>query len=256
MSLNHAHVNQIRKTYTAIGGVFPKALTKALEDYDKITAVRIEVPSTEAITDLLAAHMLAGTDPFEDPAVLRVAAQRALTNARGESLSYAVGESAERHVLAQVGECADGILADWGKAAVKPGQILADAYAVLGDVDLTSSGTILKMGTAATRAWAAASDAIALMRVIDAGWNSLAELTQFANANNHQALRHADLDLDTYEPLWTMGRTNYPADIWAIVVAGAALDLADRVTFHDRVQHIAEARVERQTSAEKVTAEW
>lgn len=256
MSLNHAHVNLIRKTYTAIGVVFPKAVTKALADFDKITAARIDVPSTEEIADAIAASLLADRDPLADPKVLRFAASRALTNARGESLGYAVDESARRHVLAAIANAADQILSDMQQGAAKPGQQLAAAYLILGDVDLKSSTQILKMGTEATRAWAEASEALALLRTIDSGWHALAELTQFASTTSNPTLRFADLDLDTYEQLWVNGRTDRPADVWAIVQAGGTIDLADRVTFHERVQRIAEARVERQAKAEKVTAEW
>jgi hypothetical protein len=251
MSLNHANVNQIRRAYTAIAGEFPKSLTAALADYDEITSVRIEVATTEQIADAIAACLLNETDPFDDPKVQRMAFGRALANPNGEPMTYAVGLSAERHVLAALNECVDAILADWGKAAATPGQQLADAYRILGDVDLTSSGTILHMGTKATRAWAEASDALDLLRVIDIGWHALAELTQFASTTNHQMLRWADLDLEQYETLWLLGRTNAPADPWAIVQAGGTIELANRTTFADRVERITEARVEQQASAEK-----
>ena len=251
MSLTHTHVNQLRKTYKSIDTEFPKAVTKALADFDTITAARIEVPSTEAIADAIASCMLAGTDPLADPKVLRFAASRALTTDRGESLGYAVAESAERHVLAAVADCADQILDDLGKAAAKPGQQLAAAFSVLGDVDLENDMlTILKAGPTAARAWSEASEAIALLRVIDRGWHSLAELTQFASTTSNPTLRHADLSLEQYEQVMP-GRTDRPADVWAIVKAGGTIDLADRVTFGERVQRITEARVERQASAEK-----
>ena len=251
MSLTHTHVNLIRKTYTAIGIAFPKPVTKALTDFDKITAARIEVPSTEAVADAIASCLLAGTDPLADPKVLRFAASRALTNARGESLSYAVAESAERHVLSAIADAADQILADMHQGAAKPGQQLADAYAILGDVDLTSSTQILKMGTDAARAWTEASEALALLRTIDAGWHALAELTQFASTTSNPTLRFADLTLEQYEPLWVAGRTDRPADVWAIVKVGGTIELANRTTFADRVKRITEARQQQQAEIEK-----
>lgn len=245
MSLNTAHISLIRQTFTAIGATLPKGVTKALEERDKLATLRVPVATGDQVADAVADCLLAGRDPLDDDQVRRLATSRALTGSLDTEMSYSVGQAAERRVVAALGTHLDQILGSLTTAAAQAGDVLADAFGIIGDVELSESELILRMGPDAARAWAEARDAVLRLRKIDSAWVALANLTHFAPTSVDQTTRLADLDLEQFEKV---GRK---ADPWTIVRNGGTIALADGTTIRERADRIAAAKQKRQTAAAK-----
>ncbi|WP_148574958.1 hypothetical protein [Nocardioides caldifontis] len=241
MSLTTAHIGMIRQAFTAIGATLPKPVTTALTDADKLAHAN-PIPSVtgEQIADAIAACILEDRDPLTDDEVQRLVTAQALGGVTGRNVTYGLGTAGERRVVAAMRAHADTILGALSKAARTAGETLTDAHAIIGDHDLGESEVVLKLGPEAARRWAEARDALTLLRKIDGAWVALANLTRFASTTVEPALRLADLNLATFEKV---GRK---ADAWAIVRAGAVIDLADATTIRERSQRLSDEREARQ----------
>ncbi len=100
------------------------------------------------------------------------------------------------------------------------------------------------MSENAARAWADARTALQQLRVLDAGWLALAELTGFASTAGDPVLRYADVTLDQYV---TLGRR---PDVWQLIRADVTLDYATGTTIRDRITCIATEQARRQARAD------
>jgi hypothetical protein len=245
MSLEAAQIGMLRQAYTAIGATFPNAVKEAIADRDKLNNLdALTVATSDQVADAILDCLLDGRDPLNDTQVQRLTTSYQLGGATGGNLSYVVGRAAERRVIAAYQASGDEILATLTEAAAVAGKNLADAHRILGDIDLSDSDTIMKLGPDAARAWAEARDAEKLLRQIDRAWSALATLTGFASVSGDPTLRLAALDLEQYEKV---GRK---ADAWTIVRAGATIALADAASIRERTDAIHGQRQKRQGIAD------
>lgn len=240
MSLETAHIGVIRQTFAALGADLPKPVTAAVAEFDKLTTAGVPIATSTQIGDAVADCLLDGRDPLADDHVRALVLSQSLGGSTGTNLDHIVRLAAERRVIAAYRASVDTILATLGKHADHAGQQLADAFALIGDNDLSDTQLVLSLGPDAARAWAEARNAVALLRKIDGAWHALASVTQFAATSGEQSLRLADLDLDQLEKV---GRR---ADAWAIVRAGGQIDLADATTIRERTDRTAQARQQRE----------
>lgn len=233
-------ISNIIRTFSSVGAELPKAVIKAIKDRDTITAASttFRTPTHEEITKAVASCILAGIDPTEDKAVQRLTATRAL--AASGSLDYGLRKEADRLIAKALRDNADEVISSLKERVDAAGQALADAYEILGDLELDDAEKILSMGPRAATAWVAAKAAIQTIQDGSAAWYSLAEVTRFANPGIHPVLRIAALNLDTFEKV---GRT---ADSWTVVRAGGTISLATRTTVAERTRNHAQAIQDRQ----------
>lgn len=245
MSITITRTQHIRGAVAAAGASLPEAVDQAARDLDTLTelARAFTSPTNAQIQDALAEAMLEGRDPLDDAQLRRLTTAQALTGNDGRAVAYGVPQAGERRLVAALVEHADDILVTLHEAAAKHSANLSTAHALIGDVDLTEADQILRLGPNAARAWAEARDAVQELKIIDRAWTSLAELTRFASSSTEPALRLAALTLEQFDQV---GRK---ADAWAIVRAGAVIDLADRTTIRERTQALSHARQTRSAVA-------
>jgi len=255
MSSTTAHLSMIRQAMTAAGGTFPKAVAQALDDREKLTegAAAMTSPSPDAIAAAVADALAAGRDPLDDEAVRRLATASVLCGTSGNALTGGVARATEARVVQALTDDVDAILDTYGTAVYEAGQVLTAAWRILGDLDLSDSAAVLKMGPDASRAWTDAREAQARIRTIERGWYALAEVTRFASSTPvAQTLRLANLSLEQVEHV--VGRKAEP---WAIVRAGVTIELADRESIRARVERLETERNARENEhAERFTNEY
>lgn len=235
-----AQIGLLAAAMVAAEAPWPKPVVKALADRDKIVAAarNLQAPHPSVIAAAAALALLAGADPFDDPLVRRYATMAAVGGEEGGSLARNVSNHAEQRVVDAIDP--DPIVAALKAAADEAGRILVTAHEVLGDVELGEAAIILRMGPVAAQAWTDARAAEKRLRVLVSGWHALASLTRFASPELLPILRVADVDLDTFEKL------GQRADAWALVRAGAVVDMADRVTARERPERIGRERLARE----------
>lgn len=237
-----AHLSMIHAAMTAAGAAYPKAVAKALEDTEKLPAAvaALAAPSVDDIAAAVVDCLTAGRDPLDDEHVRRLTTAATLAGPSGNALTGGVARAGERRVVAALTAEVDTMLATLGAAVAEAGTTLTAAWRILGDLELTDSTAVLKMGPDASRAWTDALDAQKRIRTLDGGWYGLAEATRFASTTDAPTLRLADLSLEQFEKL---GRKAEP---WDIVRAGVAIELADRTTIRERVARLTTEREHRQ----------
>lgn len=237
-----AHLSMIHIAMTAAGATYPKAVAKALEDAEKLpTAVAaLAAPSADVMAAAVVDCLNAGRDPLDDEQVRRLTTAAVLAGPSGNALTGGVARAAERHVVAALTAEADAILTTFGAAVAEAGATLTGAWRILGDLELTDSTAVLRMGPDASRAWTDARDAQKRIRALDGGWFGLAEATRFASSTDAPTLRLANLSLEQFEKL---GRKAQP---WDIVRAGVTIELADRTTIRERVARLTTEREDRE----------
>lgn len=243
MSLITAQISQLRQAITAAHGTFPKPVAQALADADKLRTLARDTPAPTAdqLADAAATALLAGRDPLTDPDVQRLLAARHL-NGGGHGLAYLVNQAAEARTLTALEQHVDAIVDTLRTGCATAAQHLTDAHDVLGDLALDDTHAIVRLGNNAAELWVNAREAAQTIRVIDSGWVALANLTRFASTGTPATLRLAEVSLDQYEQL---GRR---ADPWAIIRAGATIDLATATTVHERTERLERERQQRQAS--------
>jgi hypothetical protein len=223
-----------------IGADLPKPVAEAIADLETLTTAvaSIKPPTAEDVFEAAAAAILDGRNPFDDEQV------RGLVAARNFSDSGALQEGIKNAGHNRVAEAmtanADTLVGILKEAVDAAGKELTAAHAILGDVELGNSETILQMGTKAAAAWVQAKTAIDTIEKVLPGWYWLADLTRFASASMDPSFRIADLAIDTIEKV---GRK---ANAWAIVKAGGTIDLATRTTAKQRPEAYAKALQERE----------
>ena len=248
-----AHLSMIHTAMTAAGATYPKAVAKALEDAEKLPAavVALAAPTADDMAAAVVDCLNAGRDPLDDEHVRRLTTATVLAGPSGNALTNGVTRAAERHVVAALTAEADALLATFGAAVAEAGATLTAAWRILGDLELTDSTAVLRMGPDASRAWTDALDAQKRIRALDGGWFGLAEATRFASSTDAPTLRLADLSLEQFEKL---GRKAEP---WAIVRAGVTIELADRESIRARVDRLETERNARENEhAERFTNEY
>lgn len=228
-------IRTVCTVFKTIGADLPKPVAQAIADLETLsTAVaNIKPPTVEDIYAAAADAILDGRDPFEDEQVRGLTAARSFSG-HGD-LQAGINNIGHDRIAEAMTAHADTLVGILKEAVDTAGQRLTATHAILGDVDLEDSETILQMGTKAATAWVQAKAAIETIDQVIPGWYYLAELTRFASASMDPSLRLADLDLDTINKV---GRKAKP---WAIVKAGGTIDLATRTTARQRPEAYAKA---------------
>lgn len=237
-------ITNLRRALDEAGATMPKNVAAALDDYDTITteAANITPPTGHELGDAIAAAILAGTHPADDPTVTRLVITQAVSGQVGGALQTAAREAAEHRVRAALHAAHDTLADALHAAGESVGHALTEAHAVLGDLDLDDTETVARQGPDATRAWADAREAVARLRMIDLGCIALAALTSTDSTliGAGSTLRYAEPDLDLLD---AVGKKAGP---WEIVRAGHAIDLADAHTIRERQGEVLTMRDERE----------
>lgn len=247
------HLSMIHAAMAAAGATYPKAVAKALEDAEKLSAAvaALAAPSVDDIAAAVVDCLTAGRDPLDDEHVRRLTTAATLAGPSGNALTGGVSRAGERRVVAALTAEVDTMLTTFGAAVAEAGTTLTGAWRILGDLELTDSTAVLRMGPDASRAWTDARDAQKRIRALDGGWFGLAEATRFASSTDAATLRLADVSLEQFEKL---GRKAEP---WAIVRAGVTIELADRESIRARVERLETERNARENEhAERFTNEY
>lgn len=242
MSLVSTHLTGLRSAVTAAGAKFPRPVAQAITERDSLVAAANALPAvtTDAIGDAIAAALIEDRDPFVDLQVQRLALAHLIAGSTGDAVAYIVLAAAERRILAALSGHVDPILDTLVTAANHLGTELATAAEVIGDHDLHDHAGILAIGEDAARAWADARAALQQLRIIDAGWLALAELTGFASPSVDPIIRYASVTLDQYEH---HGRR---PEFWQLIRGGVTIEFATASTITDRTDRINHERERRQ----------
>ena len=204
-------------------------------------AKSLSVPQ-DALAIAVFAALEAGRDPGADEEVRRVLALNAVAN---PGITTAVD--------AQAFETFRGVCRTSSATVIKALRVpfdaaavtLAGAHALIGDVPLEDTATIVARGGAAADAWARATGAV---RVIDAaltGWQALGTITGTSSSDRrYRVLRLAEVDYSTWVDRELEGSK---MKVWDVVRAGLTLSLPTVTEYRERVAVItaAEANLER-----------
>ena len=242
-----ANLSMLRAAMNSAEAQWPTTVADAMRAREEIAAATANIinPTPDDVAFAVAEALAAGRDPLDDDTVRRLTTARVLAGPTGDALRGGVDRAAETRVVKALTAEADEILSLLGNAFNAAGGVLSAAWRILGELDLTDSQAVLKMGPDSSRAWTDALDAQRRIRAIDDGWYALAELTRFASSTDAPTSRMADVSFEQYQQL---GRK---ADPWAIVRSGITLDLADRFTIRDRVARLQEEREALRTKPER-----
>jgi hypothetical protein len=238
------YVDLIRSAMRTCGADFPPAVAKALDDRDRLAQLTpgMRSPSMKELDDALFAAILEGRDPFADETVRSIVIAQAIGGNSGSMIEQHVETAAQQRIVDAMTDTADEIINTLKTVADAAGRELASAHRTLGDLDLTNSTAVLKLGVDAAEAWAGALKALKTLRTIDKAWFTMTVLTHCVG-DIAPSLRLADLDLDTYQ---AVGRKAEP---WDLVRAGATIDLATATTARERVARINTEREQRNAGA-------
>ncbi len=240
-----AFLGTLRNAMKAADATFPKPVATAIADQDRLAVAVSALPSSSYanLMGAVAAALLDCRDPLDDEEVRRMATALTIAGTDGQSVAYGVEKAAEARIVDALTANADAILAELKKAVDAAGERLIAAHRVLGDVELGDTAAVLRGGPKAATAWAEAKEAVATIRTIDAGWFAVGHLTRHVSPDTATTIRLTDVSLDDYE------RLGHRAEPWAIVRAGASIDMATRDTVQHRIARHATERDERDQAA-------
>lgn len=238
-------IAQIEASFERSGATVPAPLADALARRTEIVdrfATR-PIPSVDALPVAVLAALENGTDPATDPDVQRVTASQDL--AGRHNLSADIESILLDGIREAASTSAPAIQASWANVFDKAAVALADAYKVLGPVDLDDTAAVVKAGTAATASWAKARDAIAITEAITAGWLGLHQLlTNAVPSKPRRLLMLADIDAET----WIDDSLDHaPANAWFALTHGYPLVICP---VHDFAARVAEVDQEQRSRAD------
>ena len=235
--MHNAQLSVLNAAMNTAGAKYPAPVAKAITDRDALREAVQDMPpvTRHDVTAAAADALLDGRDPLSDDAVLRLTLAHVMT---GDvfNLEQTMTQHANDRIVTAMKDHAPAMVDTLRKAATQPAAELADAVELFGDLSLDDSDRILTLGPAAAEAWAKAKRAVKAIHTLDAGWVALANLTAFANPGTLKVYRLADVDLETWLKVG-----NAP-DPWALVQAGATIDLATADTARERETRLSEAR--------------
>ena len=164
-----AHLGIVSGAIKAAEAVWPKPVAQALADRDRLATAAANLPPV-TYGDLhaaMAAALLDNRDPFTDDKVRRLVTGFAIIGESSRGVTYGVQQVAEARIVDALTEHADKILQAFKVAVDTAGEVLREAYTVLGDVDLYQADVILKRGAKAAAAWTNINNAQGLIRTIE-----------------------------------------------------------------------------------------
>lgn len=228
MTHNAPTARTLITVFMDLGAELPEPVTQSIQNVEALTtaAAAVNVPTAEDIHEAAADAILEGRNPFEDQRVQALAAARSFSDSG--ALQQGINGVAYNRVIAAFTAHADELVDTLKKEVDAAGAKLTAAHAILGEVDLKDTETILALGPKAAEAWIDAKAANTTIDRLLTGWYWLADLTRFASPSLSPTFRLADLDIDTIQAI---GRK---ANAWAIVKAGGTIDLATRATAKER----------------------
>ncbi|WP_064256153.1 hypothetical protein [Rhodococcus sp. HS-D2] len=224
------------------GATVPAPIAKAEARAEKIAAYTDTFTAPE-LRDALVAAIDAGREPTTDPHVAAALNAQQLHN---EALADTMRTEAG-HILTDALTQHDIALIDaWRTVFDTAAAALHTAHEVLGDIDLNNAEAILRQGGDAADVWTKAKTGIRTIDTITQAWVAWAQATRLAPVDGTwQAARITDADWHT----WHTHKLGGSTDVWAIVRAGAHLDLADANTYRQRVDQLTTERAAEATAA-------
>jgi hypothetical protein len=239
---------QLIAMFEKVGAKPPAAVTTAWQDTQKLSkGVRAIGCLPEIVYAAIASALQRGDDPAGDAEVQRILASGQISNGGVIDGVDDIAYSWFREVCA---EHADDIVAALAKPFEAAAKTLVNAHQVLGDVPLSDSDTILRIGGDAPAHWAKAQAVVTTITSISRGWFALAEFTGHRNDPiRHQVLR---LSAPTYEQWMSQAFEGKPADPWALVILGLDLALPTLTQYAERVDTITQGT---QQAADKWAAD-
>jgi hypothetical protein len=217
----------------------PKTITDAIARADRIRASR---PVSPTVAATVADARAAGRDPGSDPAVIAAVVNRAILDAE-----RTIDDQALASLAAAYTEHADELVAAWRKPFDAAAAELNAAHAVLGDVALSDSASVVKKGGSAADAWVKATKAVELIGRIVTAWVSRARVT-----NTHrqgEKLQHARVLADLTPGQYLDAELGQNA--WDLIRQGHELSLPTLDEYRARGDAVVAERVHRQSVSEE-----
>jgi flavin-binding protein dodecin len=187
----------------------------------------------ESIYPAIAAALTRGDDPTTDTEVQRILTSGQISNG---GVIAGVDDIAFTRFREVAAEHADGIVTAFRKPFDQAATTLTTAHQSLGDVPLSDSDTILRIGGDAPAQWALAQSAVQTITLIIRGWAALAAFTGISSdAIRHQVLR---ISAPSYEQWVSQELEGKKADPWAAILEGLDLALPTSSQYRERVDTI------------------
>lgn len=240
---DRAATASVRRLFHTLDVPPPGPVAEAFDRHDTITT-GIDNIAVGNLARLVTDALIDGRDPTTDPDVQRAVTANAVTDAKPSIVSAAMDR-----LTTTILDQSDQIIEAWRDPFNRAAADLHAAYEVLGDIDLTDTDTIVRLGPDATAAWAKATTATTTVNLCVDGWHTLRILTRGMGdvRRDHRVLVMAHVDgaaiLDG-----TLG--DRQPDPWEIVRGGWTLSLATPDELNERVAAIATERDRRATAVE------
>jgi hypothetical protein len=238
------------KTFTtamALPGVKRiEAVDAAIQRAERLTAAASGLGSGAGMLATAVAKALdAGIDPGRDEQVISIVVRSQFSDGIAASVGALVYDDV-RQVLREV---ADEVVLAWRPVFDDSASALVAAHGVIGDLDLADSAGVLNLGPTGAGAWGSARAAIAVLDVIDAGWQAAGSVTRLRDRDQrHVALRFAE---STYEQWTEHGLDRKRVTPWDCVRLGLQLRLPTFAEYHADVRAIAAGAAAAQADFER-----
>lgn len=227
---------------TALGIPLPAEVADAAERTATVVSRLSERPNGQGDTLTLAviAAVEAGTDPAADPEVQRVLAARDLDGLvmLPGIVSDTLAELERETIRLYAPELVDSWRPAFDAAATK----LAECHQALDGTPLADTETVVRLGPAASAAWASAQDAAATIDRIHASWSALHNLVMGTEVRVFRMLAIADINPKRW---LSSDLDEKPADPWDALGRGLSLRLPTVVDFTEQAAAIRSAIKER-----------
>lgn len=174
-------------TFDKVGATIPAPVRSAYETAEKVSREAKRLGQSGPDLTVAVYNALAeGRDPATDEAVQVALAAQSLG---GEVVVRKVEADAGERLVNVMADQADAIVKAWRKPFDAAARDLTSAHSILGDIELTDTGAVVRRGAAATDAWANANKADATIAEIITGWATLARLIRATDDAKRTALR-------------------------------------------------------------------
>lgn len=220
----------------ACGTLEVEAPDPVADAHDRLKSVTAGFAAHRMATDdELAAVVIsvveAGKDPAEDPTVQRILASQALAakHVLGDQITAQLVDQFRSACRDHVDGLVEALAAPFDAAADR----LAEAYEVLGDVELDDTAAIVARGGAAAEAWGQARAASVNIETARTAWAHLFTLLNGGAPDKaHRLLVIAAVPVDTWIEQNLAGAEPDP---WAATIAGLPLSLPTIDEYRGRV---------------------
>lgn len=240
-------------SFEATGAPLPAAFARIHDRYMAVeAAMDAQTMPPESVPQAVLAAIEAGNDPTTDSGV-----QRALTAAQlagRMSLSAEVPGLVLDEMRARCLTLGNELVDAWRIPFAAAATTIADAFAVLGPIDLDDTRAVVVQGAEASTLWNAATEASRTITAIDAGWRAFHALAKNGRYpdKRHALLRIAAVPGDVWLERGLLG---HEPDPWTAVLEDLDLALPTLDEYAERIASLEQAAADAYAQAQEATRE-